>query len=85
MADKEKPKLPRTFLSPAYLVEVEKGTYGLYRNFTQLNEETGVKEKVGKPIGPIKLFREAKGQDPVHMRTSAKDGRPLNLTEIPLK
>lgn len=80
MADK--PKMPRTFRSPAYIVEVEKGTYGLYFNILQLDESTGMKEKVGKPIGPVVLFREAKGQDPVHMRSTTKDGRPINLTEI---
>lgn len=80
MADK--PKMPRTFLSPAYLVEVEKGTYGLYRHLMVLDESTGNKEKVGKPIGPIVLFREAKGQDTVHMRSTTNDGRPINLTEV---
>lgn len=78
---KEKPKMARTFCSPAYLVEVEPKTFGLFRNITQLNEKTGIKEKVGKPIGPIALFRECEGNEQPDLRTQVGD-RAVNLKKI---
>jgi hypothetical protein len=79
--EKPKPQLARTFASPAYLVEVEAKTFGLYRNITQLNEQTGQKEKVGKPIGPLALFRECEGNEQPDLRTQIGD-RAVNLKRI---
>jgi hypothetical protein len=51
-------QVPRVFMTPAYVREVEPGTYAMYRDMVQ--EEDGKREKVGKSIGPLYLFRPAK-------------------------
>lgn len=78
----------RTFLSKAYLKEVERGTFGLFRDlvFEEADKKTGslIREKSGKPIGPIRLLREArKGEENrVVMRTMhPKTGKAISLVE----
>jgi hypothetical protein len=76
-------KVPRTFLSPAYLVEVEAKTYGLYRDVLVMDEKTQKKEKLGTSIGPIGLFREKEGDEPVNLQTfHPVTKRVLYLTRI---
>lgn len=64
----QKAKLPRTFLSKAYLMVLEDKTYGLYRNIEMETDKVGsdgkkIREKV-KAIGPLKVLREAeRGED----------------------
>ena len=69
--------LPKTFMGAAYLVEKDQGTYGLYRDV--VIEENGVREKFGKPIGPLYLFRECKQHEKEDMITSRTDGSVIRL------
>ena len=85
---KEKQKVPRTFLTAAYLQEVEKGVFGLFRNIEveEPNERTGkaVREKV-KAVGPISLLREArKGEEEKIVLHSFHpvSKRPIALVEL---
>lgn len=84
----EKP-VKRTFLSKAYLRELEPGTFGLFRNLEveEVDPKTGqpVREKVGRPIGPIGLLREAaKGEEAqVVLRTyHPTQNRPIELVKV---
>ena len=70
-------KLPRTFMGPAYVLEKEPGVFAMYRDI--LIEENGVKEKYGKPIGPMFLLRPAKKDEPVDFMTSRADGTVIQL------
>lgn len=87
MKEPSKAQVPRTFLSKAYLQEVEKGLYGLFRNLEMVEvgkDGQEVREKVGKPIGPLRLLREArKGEESrVVLRSHhPKEGRLLDLVE----
>lgn len=63
--------LPRTFMGPAYVREVEPGTFAMYRDITV--EEDGKREKFGKPIGPMGLFRRAKDGETVDFTTVKED------------
>ena len=86
----EKPtaKIPRTFWSKAYLREVEKGSYQLYRDM--LVEGKGsdgqpVREKIGRPIPVGKVLREKqKGEEAsVIVRSyDERTGRLLELVEV---
>jgi hypothetical protein len=69
--------LPKTFMSPAYVVEKEPGVFAMYRDVTI--EENGVREKFGKPIGPMYLFRECKASEKEDFLTSRPDGTVLRL------
>lgn len=86
--DKEsKNKVPRTFLSPAFLVQVEPKLYGLYRSVeieAIKKDGTTYREKI-KDIGPIALFREAEGDEEVDMQTFHPiDKRPMALKRVEL-
>ena len=89
--DEKKPQNPlgdkRIFLEPAYLVEVEKGTYGLYRNVVMefFDKEKGkpVREKL-KAVGPIGLFREAQN-DEERRKPDMKTVHPVTQRELLLK
>ena len=78
---KEAPKV-RTFLTRAYLVEVDPGVYVLHRNMEQM--EKGVRETVQRfPISPP--MREArKGEERlVKLRTvHPETGRVIELVEM---
>jgi hypothetical protein len=76
----EPPKIPRTFMSPGYVREVEPGTYALYRDI--LVEENGVKEKMGKPVGPLALLRPARPDEKEDFFTMTPDGQPLKLVRF---
>jgi hypothetical protein len=69
--------LPRTFMEPAYVREVEPGTFAMYRDIVV--EENGKREKSGKPIGPMGLFRQAKKGETVDFMTSKPDGTVIQL------
>lgn len=90
MSEEEKkieapPTMPRTFMSRAYLLPMEKNLYGLYRNIEVEDPETGKREKAGKPIGPIRVLRPIRrGEDQslVRVRTvHPKTGEALDLVE----
>lgn len=57
----------KVFLSKAFLVEVEKKTYGLFRS-VMIETPAGVREKV-KDVGPIDILREIEGQEQPDMET----------------
>jgi hypothetical protein len=83
--EKKKLKMPRTFMSKAYIQELEKGLFGLYRNIEmeEPDPKTGkpVREKI-KAIGPIKLLREAqKGEE---KRVVLVTVHPVELRELAL-
>ena len=69
--------LPKTFMGPAYVLEKEPGTYAMYRNVEI--EENGVREKFGKPIGPLFLFRVAGEKENEDFITSKPDGTVIRL------
>lgn len=88
IAELKKEDMPRTFLSKAYLTEIEKGTYGLYRDLLVevIDTKTGqtVREKHGPPIGPISMLREMRPgeEEAVVLRSyDAKKDRLLELVE----
>jgi hypothetical protein len=56
---KEDSKKARYFLSRAFLLPLEKGVFGLFRSMLEEDPETKKREKVGEPIGPIRLLRTA--------------------------
>ena len=70
--EKKQQDLPRTFMSKAYLVVIERKTYGLFRDITQECKDTRTglvgREKVGQ-IGPIGIFRECEGDEQCDMWT----------------
>ena len=69
--------LPKTFMAPAYILEKEPGVFAMYRDI--LMEENGTKEKWGKPIGPIMVFRECKKDEKEDYLSSRADGTVLRL------
>jgi hypothetical protein len=79
---KNEVKVPRTFASQAYLRELDKGIFGLYRDVLVEDEKTGQREKAGK-IGPISLLRPAKEGENVVLRTVHPQTQELlELTEV---
>lgn len=80
-------KVPRTFMTPAYLEEVDTGTFGLFRDIVAENGEfeddgTPIREKWGKRIGPIFLYRVATQDEEPELTTSRPDGTVLLLKKI---
>ncbi len=84
----DKPAVPRTFASGAYLKIIDKNLYGLYRDIlveTDQKDLTGhpLREKTGKSIGPIALLRRAEKGEFVYLRTQhPTTGEQLDLTEV---
>ncbi len=77
----------RVYMSKAYLSILEKGFYGLFRDLLkeELDPKTlqPVTEKLGKPVGPLGLFRIREGQETKDMVTvHPQTGKPLELTCI---
>lgn len=72
--------LPKTFMSPAYIVEKEPGVFAMYRDIYM--EENGNKEKWGKPIGPMYLFRICTQDEKEDFLSSRTDGEVLRLKRI---
>ena len=73
----------RYFLSRAYLVVLEPGLYGLYRNVEceEPNPKTGkvVREKI-KAVGPLVVLRETKeGEQPEMKTVHPVSGKELSL------
>lgn len=58
----------RVFMGPGYVMPLDKGTFGLYRDiYVKAHDpRTGkeVKERLGKPVGPIKVVRPRGKDDP---------------------
>jgi hypothetical protein len=82
----EKPQLKnRVFMSRAYLLPIDKDLFGLYRHLEEEDKDTGKREKLGKPIGPIKVLRRKRPSDKdedVRVRTvHPKTGESLELVE----
>ena len=77
----------RIFLEAAYLTEVERGTYGLYRNLVVefFDKEKGrpVREKL-KAVGPIGIFRECQGEEE-RRKPDMKTIHPTTGKELLLK
>lgn len=77
----------RVFMTPAYIVVLERGTYGLYRDLVIEKSVSGtkVREKL-KSIGPIGLFREREDGDDassIALRTfHPTEGREISLVAI---
>ncbi|MBV8068287.1 MAG: hypothetical protein JO270_00180 [Acidobacteriaceae bacterium] len=83
---KEEPTLKnRVFMTRAYLKPIDKELYGLFRDVVEEDAATGKREKLGKPIGPIKVLRKKRQTDPVEavrVRTvHPKTGEALELVE----
>lgn len=80
-------QVPKTFMSPAYIEEKEAGVYAMYRDIlVETKEADGVggfyREKMGKRIGPMYIFRPCrKGEEPDYI-SSKPDGSPLFLWQI---
>jgi hypothetical protein len=79
----------KVFMTPAYLIEVERGLYGLYRNIERedVDRSSGKvsREKV-RAVGPMSLFMESRPGQPVNLRSNhPKTGAPLQLTRVQSK
>jgi len=94
MIDENAPKrkskeivVPRTFMTPAYFEELEKGLFGLFRDVTVETDQRGedgqfLREKWGKRIGPVYTCREATQDEDPDFTTSRADGTVLLLKKI---
>lgn len=71
---------PRTFMTPAYIREVENGLYEMWRDVEI--EENGKREKFGRSIGPIMVLRPAAKGEKVDFISSRPDGEVLELHSI---
>ena len=85
-ADARKPKkVPRTFLSPAYLKVIEDKTFGLFRSVTieEFDRTRGYPVRVpAGEIGPIRVLREAEPGE--EARVVLKTFHPLTMKELSL-
>lgn len=83
-------KMPRTFASQAYLREVERGVYQLYRDVVvEVLQKDGkyAREKTGKSICvspfPLREFRDGDDERQVVLNSfHPTEARPLRLVEI---
>lgn len=86
IASLEKKDMPRTFLSKAYLVQIENGTYGLFRDLLVevIDPKSGqtVREKHGPPIGPISLLREMRPGEEAAVVLRSYDAKKDHLLEL---
>lgn len=86
-APRPQPKLDpnkRFFFSKAYLKEVERGLYGLFRDFMEEDKTTGKQEPL-KNVGPTRLLREARTPEEekaVVLKTVDAKGNELKLIEV---
>lgn len=79
-------KVPRSFMSPAYVERKEHDTYAMYRDIlVETDQPDGVggffREKLGKRIGPMMLLRRARTEEEA-MRpdfVTDVDGQPVPL------
>lgn len=77
-------KIPRTYMSKAYVEEPEPGTFLMYRDILQETDQpdgTGgfFREKWGKRIGPIMRLRLGRPGERPDFITSREDGTVLEL------
>jgi hypothetical protein len=72
MIEKDK---PRTFMTPAYIREIEPGLYEMFRDVEI--EENGKREKFGKSIGPIMVLR------PMTLQEKNEKQKPDFITSTP--
>lgn len=80
---KKDTKIPRTFASAAYLQEVEKGTFQLFRDLYVM--ENGEKEKIGKPIPvgfPLREVEKGEEQRVVIKTVHPNTMKELHLVEV---
>lgn len=80
-------RLPRSFMSPAYVEERDPGFYAMYRDIlieTDTPDGQGgfLREKLGKRIGPMFVFREAREGEEPDFISSRPDGSVLLLYRI---
>lgn len=76
----------RTFMSPAFIREVERGTFGLFRSIEveEKDERTGkvTREKL-RDVGPIGLFRECVGGEREDLTSfHPVEKRPMRLRKV---
>ena len=79
--------LPRSFMSPAYVEEVEPNVFQMFRDILVETDEVGpdgkkLREKLGKRIGPMMVLRPARDGEPTDFMTSRPDGTVLLLYRI---
>ena len=80
-------ELPRTWMSKAYVEEVEHGTYQMFRDILIETDQKDIdgeplREKFGKRIGPMFTFREATPEEREDFITSRPDGSIVRLVKI---
>lgn len=80
MNDKKDVAGLRTFMSPAYILEVEKGLYEMYRDIEV--EENGKREKFGKKVGPIMVLRRKQKGEQADFTTVDPRGDVIELKRI---
>lgn len=71
---------PRTFMSPAYIRQIEDDLFEMYRDIEI--EENGKREKFGKSIGPIMVLRRLRQGEKPDFISSSPDGSLLELKNI---
>lgn len=80
-----KEKADKAALGPAFLNEVGKDEYALFRNVILRWTEDGkvVKEEVlDKPLGPLMILRKArKNEQPTMVSSDPRTGEPLPLVK----
>lgn len=79
-------KIPRTFMSPAY-VEEQDDLFVMYRDIlVETDQPDGaggfLREKMGKRIGPMMRFRLARDGESVDFLSSRPDGQVLQLHRV---
>ena len=85
--EKIEQQVPKTFMSPAYIEEREPNVYAMFRDIlVETKDPDGVggfmREKMGKRIGPMLIFRTCKkGEQPDYI-SSKPDGSPLFLWQM---
>lgn len=74
----------RIFLTKAFLVEVEKKTFGLFKSVV-IETPDGRREKV-KDVGPIDILRECQGNETPDLETfHPTEMRPMKLMSLTKK
>ena len=79
--------LPRSFMSPAYVEEIDTGVFAMYRDIMIETNQVGedgkrLREKFGKRIGPVMMLREATKTEDPDFTTSRSTGEVLMLKKI---
>ena len=74
--------VPRTFMTPAYVREIEPDLFEMYRDVEI--EVDGKREKFGKSIGPVMVLRPArKGEKVDFITTKGQDVIELHRIDAP--